>query len=113
MSNTGQIKRYEVGEVYGSPGVVEDNDGEFVTYDDHVRIVSELRRCIADQLKLIKVAGDRISILEGDVKYMTQECEKAIQECEKANYRKYDDYSTLRQLDELVNYRHIILTAKD
>lgn len=105
MSNTGQIKRYEV---YGDS--VKDrylnDNGEFVKYDDYVRIVSELRRCIADQLKLIEVAGDRISILEGDVKYMTQECEKA-------KNRNYDDYSTLRQLDELVNYRHIILTAKD
>lgn len=61
---------------------------------------------IAELEKIIEATNDRISILEGDVKYMTQECEKA-------ENRKYDDYSTLRQLDELVNYRHIILTAKD
>ena len=104
MSNTGQIKRYEV---YGDS--VKDrylnDDGEFVKYDDHLNIVNDLEMRVANQLKLIESANDRVSILEGDVKYMTQECEKA-------NNRKYDDYSTLRQLDELVNYRHIILTAK-
>lgn len=103
MSNTGQIKRYD-------PTMDGDcrfqTHGEFVKYDDHIAIVAGLEKRIADQLKLIKVANDRISILEGDVKYMTQECEKA-------KNRNYDDYSTLRQLDELVNYRHIILTAKE
>ena len=63
MSNTGQIKRYEV---YGDS--VKDrylnDDGEFVEYEDHVRIVSELRRRIAGQLKLLQVAGKRIEHLE-------------------------------------------------
>lgn len=63
MSNTGQIKRYEV---YGDS--VKDrylnDDGEFVEYEDHVRIVSELRQRIAGQLKLLQVAGKRIEHLE-------------------------------------------------
>lgn len=66
MSNTGQIKRYEV---YGDS--VKDrylnDDGEFVEYDDHVRIVSELRQRIAGQLKLLQVAGKRIEHLESQL----------------------------------------------
>lgn len=66
MSNTGQIKRYEV---YGDS--VKDrylnDDGEFVEYEDHVRIVNELRRRIAGQLKLLQVAGKRIEHLESQL----------------------------------------------
>jgi len=66
MSNTGQIKRYEV---YGDS--VKDrylnDDGEFVEYEDHVRIVSELRQRIAGQLKLLQVAGKRIEHLESQL----------------------------------------------
>ena len=56
MSNTGQIKRYTITFNYRT--------SEFVEYDDHVRIVSELRRRIAGQLKLLQVAGKRIEHLE-------------------------------------------------
>ncbi len=61
MSNTGQIKRYD-------PTMDGDcrfqTHGEFVEYEDHVRIVRELRQRIAGQLKLLQVAGKRIEHLE-------------------------------------------------
>lgn len=103
MSNTGQTVSKQDDIQYH---MFSDDNGDWVCHHFYLDVVKELEQRIADQLKLIKVAGDRISILEGDVKYMTQECEKA-------KNRNYDDYSTLRQLDELVNYRHIILTAKE
>lgn len=110
MSNTGRIKRYTS---YDDDRVAVDRNGKFVEYDDHIAIVAGLEKRIAGQLKLIEVAGDRISILEGDVKHMTQECEKASNERYKAKHRKRGDYETLRQLDELVNYRHSVLAAEE
>jgi hypothetical protein len=61
MSNTGQIKRYTS---YDDDRITVDRNGKFVEYEDHVRIVSELRQRIAGQLKLLQVAGKRIEHLE-------------------------------------------------
>lgn len=61
MSNTGQIKRYTS---YDDNRVTVDRNGKFVKYDDHFRIVSELRQRIVGQLKLLQVAGKRIEHLE-------------------------------------------------
>lgn len=61
MSNTGQIKRYTS---YDDDRVTVERNGKFVEYEDHVRIVSELRQRIAGQLKLLQVAGKRIEHLE-------------------------------------------------
>lgn len=53
MSNTGQIKRYEV---YGDS--VKDrylnDDGEFVKYDDHLNIVNDLEIRIAELERVIR-----------------------------------------------------------
>lgn len=55
-----KIKRYD--HIYGE--TEEDEDGVFIHYDDHGRIVEEMQQQVSELNRLLHDAQDRIESLE-------------------------------------------------
>jgi septal ring factor EnvC (AmiA/AmiB activator) len=92
MSNTGQIKRYDyVGD--NLDGIEPDDDGEFVTYDDHIGVVQRCRLSRKHLKKQIEIQQWGLSLNDDIIANLQSElatAEQRISELEKElNDTKY------------------------
>lgn len=107
MSNTGQIDLGFNGDYHHDVNLLMSKlsiaNKRIAELENQVDFEKGLSRIKSDEY------DNRIAILEGDVKYMTGECEKL----EKANAMTRADRDTLRMLDELVGYRQSVLSTSE